>query len=376
MADIRWISCDLVTGRITEELPNLKLSGAISDVLGGITTAQFTLPIPLPVPGVTRFEWEGATQPGRSMIVALGDNDQPFWAGVILRRNRGTEETARLATTSLNGYLNRRYVGDHDWTGQDDISVIAAGLLGDADDEGIGLLVDAPASGHLQDRVYKAKDNKTIYRALGELMGVEDGPEWTIDLRWEDADQLVITKTARVRTRIGVAASQPEAVFENTTNSVFETVGASETRYQLDEDYTDGKGANHIVAYSSGQGDEQPFSDPARDETLLAQGWPRWEYRFQPSTSISDVATLNSHAQARRAVMRLGGTAWVLDARWSAYPKLAVDWNIGDDIRWELEGHGHPDGVSGTGRAIGWDVNPETDRVNVILWAPDQETTA
>jgi hypothetical protein len=373
VSTIRWISCDLVTGRITEELPDLKLSGSISNVLGAINTAQFTLPVPLPAAATGRFNWIGATEPGRSMIVALDELDEPFWAGMVTRRRGGTDATIQLGTSSLEAYLDRRYVSDHTWTGQDDTSVIAAGLLGDADDEGINLVVDAPASGQATDRVYKDKDNKTIFRAMSELSGVIDGPEWTIDLGWEDGDQLVVTKTVRVRPRIGVAAPEPEAWFETSSNSVFQTVGSSEARYDYDEDYGDSKGSNHVVAYSSGQGDEQPFSAPARDETLLAQGWPRYEFRFQPSTSITDVATLNSHAQARLAVMRLGGRAWVIDARWSAYPRLNQDWHLGDDIGWNLVGHRHPDGVVGTGRAIGWDADPENDRVRLILWEPEAE---
>lgn len=373
---IRWISCDLVTGRITEELPDLKPSGSFSDVLGAVTTTQFTLPIPLPTSPTGRFNWIGATEPGRSMLVALDDLDEPFWAGRITRRRGGTGATLQLGTESLHGYLDTRYVGDHEWTGQDDTSVIAAGLLADADIEGIGLIVDAPASGQLRDRTYKNKDNKTIYRTLSELSGVVDGPEWTIDLAWEDGDQLVVTKTARVRPRIGIAAAEPEAVFETTTQSVFETVGSSEAAYDYDEDYTAGKGANHVVAYSSGQGDEQPFSTPARDETLLSQGWPRYEYRFQPSSSITDTSVLDSHAQAKLAVMRLGGRAWVIDARWSAYPRLGVDWHIGDDIGWNLVGHRHPDGVVGTGRAIGWSADVERDRVQLILWQPEDEAPA
>lgn len=372
MTELRWISCDVVTGRIIEELPDLKVSGGLSDALGAISTAQFTLPIPLPGADTTR-QWEGATEPGRVMLVALDPDDQPFWGGIVTRRRGGTGPTLQLSTTSLHGYLNRRYVGDHEWSNADDTSVIAAGLLADAAPEGINLVVDAPPSGKLRDRTYKDKDNKTVYRALTELSGVIDGPEWTIDLAWQNADQNVITKTVRIRPRIGVAAlDAPTAVFTTTPSAVFDTTGEAAADYDYDEDVSEGKGANHVLAYSSGQGQAQPFSDPARDETLLAAGWPRYEHRFQPSSSITDVSTLNSHAQARLAVMRLGGRAWVIEARWSQYPRLGRDWRIGDDIGWDLVGHRHPNGVQGMGRAIGWDVDPDRDRVRLILWQPEE----
>lgn len=376
MSIIRWVSCDLVTGRIIEELTDLRATSPVADILGAITTTTFALPIPLPKTATGRFNWIGATQPGRCMIVALDELGEPFWGGVIIRRNGGTGPLLQLSTVSLHGYLDRRYVGDHAWTAQDDTSVIAAGLLADAAPEGVGFIVDAPPSGRLDDRVYKATDNKTIYRAITELSGVTDGPEWTIDLAWQDVERLVITKTVRFRRRIGVPAEAPTAVFSTTTQAVFDTEGSAAAAYTFDEDYTGSKGANHVVAYSSGQGDSQPTSDPARDEQLLSQGWPRYEFRYQPSTNISDVSTLNSHAQAKVLVMRLGGQAWVIDARWSATPRLGQDWHIGDDIGWDLVGHRHPDGVTGIGRAIGWEVDPEKDNVQIVLWQPESEAAA
>lgn len=367
---ITWLSCDAVTGRIIEELPDLESTGSFGQTLGTMTSATFSLPIPLS----PDRRWEAATEKGRAMLVAADNvTGNPFWAGTINRRRGGTAATLDLGAESVEAYLNRRYVGDHTWTNADDTSVIAAGLLADANVEGINLVIDAPPSGNLRTRTYYDKDNKKVYSVLSELSQVIDGPEWTVDLAWQNADQNVLTKTVRVRPRIGIASPTPDAVFETTAASVFDTEGDSSARYALDEDYTDGRGANHIVAYSSGQGDSAPFSAPARDEELLAAGWPRYEYRFQPSSSITDVATLNSHAQAKLAVMRLGGQAWVIDARWSQYPRLGEHWHIGDDIAWDLVGHRHPDGVVGTGRAIGWQADPAADRINLILWEPGAE---
>lgn len=369
---ITWLGCDLVSGQIIDELPDLNPSGEISRVLGASTSASFSLPIPLPGPTVPVRDWVGATEGGRSLIVAVV-NDQPVWGGIVLRRKGGTDGTLELSTVTPEGYLDRRYVGDHVWVNADQTSVIAAGLLGDADNEGIGLEVDAAASGMLRDRSYFNKDNKTILSVLDELSGVVDGPEWTIDLEWSDSTKTAVSKVARVRQRIGVASPEPSAVFETSASSVFGTVGTSGAEYSYDEDFSSGKGANHVVAYSSGEGDSQPFSAPARDEVLLAAGFPRWEHRFQPSSSIADVATLNSHAQSRVSVMKLGARTWAIEASASAYPLLGVDWSLGDDVAWDLVGHRHPDGVKEQGRVIGWSLNPETDRVSLILWDPSEE---
>lgn len=372
---IRWFGCDLVSGQIVEELPALRATGTISRIVGTYTSATFGLPIPLGGPGKPPKNWLAATEPGRSLIVAVAGN-APIWAGIVLLRDGGTEATVDLSCVSIEGYLDRRYVEDHAWTNQDEASVIAAGLIGDANIEGIDLAIDAPATGHPRDRTYKARDNKTVYSALRELMGVQGGPEWTIDLGWSDSTGTGITKTVRVRSRIGVAASSPQAVFETTANSVFTSTGASEARYRYAQDYTSSRGANHIVAYSSGQGEDQPVGTPARDEQLLATGWPRWEYRFQPSTSISDIDILTAHAAGKLTLMRLGAKSIAVTARWSAYPALGTHWNIGDDVAWKLTGHLNPAGITGQGRVIGWALNPDTDLITPILHDTGEEVPA
>jgi len=67
---------------------------------------------------------------------------------------------------------------------------------------------------------------------------------------------------------------------------------------------------------------------------------------------------------------------WELSARWDQYPRLNVDWAIGDDIGWDLVGHGHPDGVQGVGRAIGWTLDTQRGLVRPILLDPQSDPEA
>ena len=371
MTVVQWLGCDLVTGRIVEELPDLRPSGGISAVLGAYTSASFGLPIPLAGYGAAPRNWEGATEPGRSMIVAVLGG-VPVWAGVVLTRRGGTEATAELACVSLDGYLDRRYVRDHEFVGVDE-ALIAASLVDDANIEGIGLIVDAPPTGTLRDRTYADQDDKTVYSALRELMGVIDGPEWTVALDWMDATQTTVAAFVRVRKRIGHASAAPNAVFATgTANAVVSSRGVSDARYAYGEDYTAGKGANHIVATSSGEGDSRPQSTPARDEALFAAGWPRWEHRFTPSSSITTTSVLDAHAEQALALMSRGARTLTITARADAYPVLGTDWSIGDDIGYELTGHRHPTGLTGVARAIGWDLDPEAGTVSPILLTPER----
>lgn len=371
---ITWLGCDLVTGQIVEELPDLSPSGGtIGALLGAYTSASLKLPIPLGGHGAPPRNWLAATEPGRTMIVAVLGS-RPVWAGIPLVRKGGTDTTVDLSCVSLEGYLDRRYVGDHTWTQQDEASVIAAGLVGDATTEGVGLVVDAPATGTLRDRTYADRDDKTVYSALRELMGVQGGPEWTITLDWADATETAISTTVRVRSRIGYASISPTAVFSTgNASSVLSSIGASEARYTYSEDYSSGSGANHIVATSSGEGDSRPQSAPARAETLFTAGWPRYEHRFSPSSSITEQATLDAHAAAALAIMAHGAQVLTITARADAYPRLGIDWAVGDDIGYDLAGHRHPDGITGVARAIGWDLDPQAGIVSPILLAPGQE---
>lgn len=368
---VTWLGCDLVTGGIIHELPDV--TGQVSRLIGAYTSANLTIPIPLGGPAHLPLSIVlQAIDPARTMVVAVV-NDIPTWAGIPLIDEGGTEATLPDGLVSLEGYLLHRYVLDHTWTQQDQVSVIAAGLLADAQAAinglggGIGLLIDAPASGVLRDHEYKASDHTTVYQRLQELMAVQDGPEWTIDVDWADADHLAVAKIARVRSRLGVAAASPQALFQTTAGSVFASQGSSEARYRYMRDRSDGRYANAVLAYSSGEGEDQPTSMFHLDSAALAAGAPIWELHYQPSTSISDVAVLDEHAADKLALLRDGTNTWRITARWDAYPRYGVDWQLGDDIAWDLKGHRHPDGVHGQGRAIGFELDMQAGLIAPIL---------
>lgn len=347
---VTWYGCDLISGQIIAELPEMR--GTVSRVIGQVTSAGLTLPIPHGGPGSFTHNgqplphvWEQATTPGQTMIVPVV-NDIPAAGFIVLDREGGVESDLRLSCASLEAYLDRRYVANHTWVNQDEASVIAAGLLADANLDGIGLTINAPATGTLRERTYVDQDDVTVLQRLTELMEVEDGPEWTIDVDWADAKHNAVRKIAKVRKRIGIASTRPHAVFS--------TEGGSDTTYTFKESYTSGKGANVIVATSSGEGESRPQSRPIGDVLF---GWPRWELRYSPGSSITSVGVLTSHALNELALRRDGAKTWTFSSRWGAYPRLNVDCKLGDDIGWDVTGPRHPYGAQGVGRMIGWSLD-------------------
>jgi hypothetical protein len=355
--DVRWYGCEVTTGEVLEELP-LRPSGQLSHRVGEYNSAGLILDLGL---GNAPAGWVEATAPGRTMTV-LAIDDVIVWGGMILERKGGTAGTVDLAVVECEGYLDRRYVAEHVWTGQDE-RVIVSGLVSDAQPQGINFTLDIPTLGTTRDRTYLAKDDKRVYSALQELMAVQDGPEWTVLLDWTDTTRTAVRKTFRARKRIGFAFS---GAVGNAPPAVFQTGGESSAAYAYHESYADGWGANHVIATSSGEGDDRPQSAPAIDTDALDGGFPRYELRYQPSTSISNVDTLDDHAAAKLAALSRGLTAFTAAARFDAYPRLGVDWQAGDDVGMELLGHRHPDGVVGIGRALGWTLDLQAG-----LIAPD-----
>jgi hypothetical protein len=371
---VTWLGCRLGDGRIIAELPDI--TGAVSRVIGRYTSASLSIPIPLAgpaaVPLVTVLQ---ATAPTRTMVVAVV-NDVPTWAGIPLPRTRGTPATMPLGCVSIEGYLQHRFVGDHVWNNADESSVIAAGLLGDAGalagvGSGIGLIVDAPPTGRSRDRTYLATDHRNVYDALSELMAVRNGPEWTIDLDWTDGTHTAVALIARVRSRLGIAATSPQAIFETTADSVFASQGGADATYELAEDNSGDRYANFVVAYGSGEGEDQPQSDPAIDHDVLDTGAPIWEQHYRPSTSITSVSVLDEHAEAQLARVHGGAQLLTITSRLAAYPRYGVDWQLGDDIGWQLAGHGHPQGFTGQGRAVGFELDAQAGTIRPLLQEED-----
>lgn len=355
--DIDWYSCDLVSGRVVTQIP--QVNGKPKRVIGQAESVNLTVPIPQSGPGAFPIDRAmQATVPGTTMIVPV-INAVPAAGFIVMDRVTQSSPTIDLACVSIEGYLDRRYVGDHEWKGEDENSVIATGLLQDAQNEGINLILDTPRTGRNRDRTYAHDADATVLARRQELADVENGPEFTIDLDWSDDTETVVDKVVRSRNRIGTLSDKPDAMFD--------TMGSSQATYKLTESYSDGRGANHVIAVGSGQGEDRPESDPVNE---VLSGWPRYEARIQPSTSISDVDTLNEHARSELELRKYGSRVWEITVRWGTYPQMFLDWDIGDDVAWLVTGAAHPSGIRARGRIIGWEVDLQGGTVKVILWDP------
>jgi hypothetical protein len=357
VATLSWVSTEIRTGRVIADLPDLAGSNGgdltVAVQMGNYQSCAVNLPLP-----TAPENWQRAVKEGGSNLVLLQDGD-PIWGGFVNRENRTAGDEVELSLVTLEGYLDRIYVGDETFTGVGQNTIAQTlvnkyavdGVLGNG--LPIRVVVTSGGAGTVRTRNYLDTDNKTLYSILQDLAGIDGGIEWTIG--WEHLSSPErYTPIFYVGTRLGSAVTPglaPAATFE---------MPGPVTDFSYSIDFSDGKGATVVKAYSSGQGTTQPQSavqssvDPDR---------ARFEYRWTPSTSITDVATLTSHALSKLTQISTGTITVALSAFAADAPQLFTDWNTGDDIGYVIGGldingldtvPAFPGGKAGIARAIGW----------------------
>lgn len=345
---LSWVSVDANNGSVIADLPTLDVSGALKQTLMRYESQTAHLPMDQAPPN-----WRQATRKGATFLVALDEYEVPQWGGMVIRRGRSAGGGVDLSLVTAEGYFDRVYVGDENFSNFPQ-NVIAKALVEKYAKagvfRGIPMRVEiVGGDGAPRTRVYKDSEDKTLYSVLTDLSGVLGGPEWTIGWEWVDADSLGMV--FYVGDRIGSPAPaglNPAAQFY---------LPGSVKEAELEEGWGADEGANDVTAVSSGTEDARPQS-PRQEVTTDLR--PRFEFRWTPSTSITDVGTLTSHAQRALGAMKDGTLALSLVANREEAPRLNHDWHIGDDIGFDITAPEFPDGLFGTARAVGWELTDTT----------------
>lgn len=333
---LSWVSVDLSTGAILTDLPNFVCS-QVATVIGQYTTASGELPVGGTGDDAPPENWDRALLEGASALVLVDDDQdgttpRPLWGGYISRRIQSLGDAVPVSLASLELYLDSRYVGDVTYTATGQNEIVADLIDQFVNDGSITIRVEHDGAGTARDRTYKDISDKSIYSVLTELMGVEDGPEWTIGWEWTH-DPERITPVLYVGGADGAAHLGTPVPDGFGPSATFEAPGPV-VRAELTRDYGKGKGATKVKATSTANGDTRPES-PAQ---VVTSERPTFEHRFAPSTSITQIPTLTSHAQAALAQMAAGARALTMAAVVQDAPRLNVDWFIGDDIGYVIGG--------------------------------------
>ena len=354
MGLLSWLAVDARTGDILADLPDVAVT-SVKQVLCTYSSTLAALPVP-----TAPENWLRATLPGASCLVLVDDAQDgttpvPLWGGMVTLRQRDSGDVAQLTLGTIESYFDRRYVGDATYTATDQNTIVSDLVTSFVLDGTFPMVVSAAASATTRDRTYASTDDKTVLTALTELAGVQGGPEWTITWEWLHSPERIVP-VLTVADRVGAAIPAglgPAATFE---------IPGPATSAVLVEDFSSGKGATSVMATSTGTGATRPQSPV---ETSGDTQRPTFEFRWSPSTSISDVATLTAHAQQTLAKMENGSQSLALAATLSEAPRLGRDWWIGDDVGYRVGGldsagtdtvPAFPGGISGTARAVGWEM--------------------
>ncbi len=336
MPELSWLATEMLTGRIFADLPDLDVP-RVKRTIGRYEPAQGSLPLP-----TAPEDWERVLTPGATCFHLMRPNPGgglsiPQWGGYITEDPLDESDTVEFPMATIEAYLDRRYVGNKTFTGVGQnliVQDLIESYVADGPNGGIPIRVEIVngGDGQLRDRSWTDQDDKTIYSILTDFMGVQGGPEWTIGMeRLHNPER--ITWVFYVGDRVGTPVTPglgPAAVFE---------MPGAVTSFRRHRSYTKGKGANVVMAYSSGQGEVRPQSAPVVTPDVLR---PTFEHRWTPSSSIKEIATLDEHAQAAAPQLARGALSIQLSAAALAAPVLESDWALGDDIGFKIGGTFRP----------------------------------
>lgn len=336
-AGLSWLAVSLVDGRPVCDLPYLQADSLEYRLMEG-TTQQLLLPYDrLPA------NWEDATLPG-GVAYILTQDEQPVWGGLLVGVHEDLAGTGlELKVDTVETYLERCPTGSLSYRGQGQ-TLIVADIVEKAAVDGMRNCLQAgyEPSMMFRDREYKDTDDKSVLSAIQELAGVEGGPEWGHwwSLEPDGSYRCVIA-----------SADHYGSVEPVTEFSVSQMTG-----FSRDLDASGTALANRVRAVSTADGDVRPsspwveYDDPAR---------PVWPLSYTPSTSITDVSTLEAHARRRLASRWRGTTTHSIDLDLLSAPRLGAEWRPGDTVRWDAAGAESllPGDTGGIARVIGYRIS-------------------
>lgn len=335
-ARLSWLAVSLVDGVPVCDLPWMR-TDTLEYHLMESTTQQLHLPFDhLPV------NWEDATVPGGVAYILLQD-ETPIWGGLLVGVHSDLSGTGLdLKVDTVETYLERCPTGDLLYRGQEQTRIVSDIVTrGAVNGMRNCIMARSDSSGTRRDREYKDTDDKSVLSAIQELACVRGGPEW--GHWWERADDGSYRCVITARDHYG--SEDPVTDFDVSRM----------TGFSLDLDASGTALANRVRAVSTAEGDVRPtsswveYKDPAR---------PVWPLSFTPSTSITDVGTLEAHARRRLDSRRTGTVTHSIDLDLLTAPRLGVEWRPGDVVRWDAGDSAQvmPGDTAGMARVIGYKV--------------------
>jgi hypothetical protein len=377
VAEYTYLTCDLVTDTILDEVPLTVSSMSWALMEPGVMTGP-SVPLydreKVPNPAAVL----AATIPGRTALYAYRDN-RLLWGGIIWKRNY-TQSSGRLnfMVSEFQSYWMRRLIPSlgvsmapetlkYSQVDQFDIVLdLFERAMADMSGAVMITLPEGAASGVLRDRSYEASEFKPMMEAIVELAKVDNGFEFAIDVRDPavDPEMPMMHRMHERVLRLGYPTiGQHGALTLEAPGNVQEydwPEDAEELCTDMWARSEASEGATLVGHYE--------------DTALLAAGWPRLE---RANTSYSEVriqATIDGHAKADQEA----AAGPVVAATFTVHaddPEAQIgSWNVGDWARVRISDHRFPpDPLTGAPgydaelRVVGASLDPSADKLSVIV---------
>lgn len=334
-SDFQFLSVSLTDGIVLAEFPDLKVS-KLSYRFEETTSETVTLPwrnIP--------SNWNEATLPyGVAILLVRGST--VWWGGIVVKRARTFQGDGLLLTlATVEHYFDSVFVKDHSYSNREQTWIASDLATSTLANHRFLLDVEAASSRIKRDRTYEESSDKTLLSVLQELSNVQDGPEWCTS--WHARDGLYVP-VLTIADRIG--SVKPVTTFDESVMTSFEVV----------EDYTNGYGANMVVAVGSTSDEDQ-----LRSNVMVADQScrPVVEHVVRPSSSIIRKETLDAHASSALAQLQDGTNTIGMTLSLTAAPVVYEAWKPGDVIAWNVaDDNVRFDGFDhGEARIVGYDID-------------------
>lgn len=333
---LQFVAVTLNDGTVIAELPDLQLTH-LTYRFEETTSETATLPW-----RNAPRNWDEATTPYQVAILLLRESTV-LWGGIVVKRERAMRgEGLTLTLATVEHYLDNVYVQDHTYTNRDQCEIVENLVTTTLKNHRFNLVVEASPSSVKRDRTYEAESDKTLLSVLQELASVLNGPEWCTS--WRAINDGHYEPVMTVADHIG--STTPSTTFDESVM----------TKFNMLEDYTNGYGANAVMAVSTADAGDRPQSD-----WMIANqpNRPMLEYVFQPSTSITNKSTLNEHAKSSLLQMQNGTQTITMGLSLLSAPMVYEEWKPGDLISWTVkeDAEHFPDHNRGKARIIGYEID-------------------
>ncbi len=317
------------------ELQNIQCSSVSVSMLE-VETTSFKIPYNSLPAG-----WVDSLQPYKSIIIMLDDvTGVSYYGGFITKRTRKQSDACiQLDCTDVLGYFKRVYVPTLNYSQISQTLIVQDVIQQSLRYSTVPITVLADVSTVKRDRTINETDNKTIYDIVDSFNGLDGGTE--LSHSWEyDNNKNRWNCIIRIADHIG-----------RVTPLILDSRMFSD--FQIVEDYTSGYGANSILAYAT-SGNTQLESSWHSSKYW---GRPLLQYRWSPSSSITNVSTLNSYAAQKLEDIELGTISYSFSCAFSLMPPLGVVWSLGDVMRFNLHAEQFKDVQTVTARVVGYTVS-------------------